>query len=38
MFQEFHDEVTSKNADVERLTKIVTQEAKSPGGPRSFGR
>ena len=34
--QEFHDEINSKNADVERLTKIVAQEAKSPG--RQYGR
>lgn len=34
--QEFHDEVTSKNNDVERLTKILTLEPKSPG--RHFGR
>lgn len=34
--QEFHEEVTSKNNDVERLTKILTLEPKSPG--RHFGR
>ncbi|KAK3083433.1 hypothetical protein FSP39_022457, partial [Pinctada imbricata] len=33
---EFHDEVTSKNNDVERLTKIITSEPKSPGG-RHYG-
>ncbi|XP_021351801.1 dystonin-like isoform X4 [Mizuhopecten yessoensis] len=28
---EFHDEITSKNNDVERLTKIINSEPKSPG-------
>ncbi|XP_053386476.1 dystonin-like isoform X4 [Mercenaria mercenaria] len=34
---EFHEDINSKNADVERLTKILQHEPKSPGGPRNFG-
>ncbi|CAG2203453.1 DST [Mytilus edulis] len=29
--QEFHDDIGSKNGDVERLTKIIVAEPKSPG-------
>lgn len=36
--QEFHEEINSKNNDVERLTKILQHEPKSPGGPRQYGR
>jgi len=35
---DFHEEINIKNADVERLTKILQHEPKSPGGPRAFGR
>ncbi|XP_052813001.1 microtubule-actin cross-linking factor 1, isoforms 1/2/3/4/5-like isoform X2 [Mya arenaria] len=34
---EFHEDINLKNADVERLTKILQHEPKSPGGPRAFG-
>lgn len=36
IFQEFHDDIGSKNGDVERLTKIIVAEPKSPG--RHYGR
>ncbi|XP_052234757.1 dystonin-like isoform X4 [Dreissena polymorpha] len=34
---EFHNDITAKNNDVERLTKILQHEPKSPGGPRQYG-
>ena len=32
VFQEFHEEVTSKNSDAERLTKLVSLENKQKYG------